>query len=96
MNTVICGKCEHSVNVDDCWCVIDTKRKSRSYECKKECLQRTSESKIEPIEIEIPSSMIETAEPIADWVTAYATQGIFQQISNWFNHRSGYERVKRE
>lgn len=94
MNTVICSKCEHTVNVDDCWCVIDTKTKARSYECKNVCLQQVAESKID---IEIPSTMTASTEVVEDWVSAYPTEGIFQRLSNWFyRSTSGYQRVKVE
>lgn len=95
MNTVICSKCEHTVNANNSWCVIDTKTKSRTYECKQECLQRLplpSESKVD---IEIPSTMIEPAAE--DWASSYPKQGIFQRITNWFYRSTwDYERVKLE
>lgn len=96
MNTVICVKCEHTVQIDSCWCVIDTKTKVRLYECMGECLRRPieiPEAKIEAIEVEIPSTML---QPVEDGIPAYPRQGILERITNWFYRPAGYERVKRE
>ncbi len=35
---VFCKHCEHEKDVDECWCVIDTKNKERYFECKVKCI----------------------------------------------------------
>lgn len=35
--TCICRICETTVEANTCWCVIDSAKKTRHYECKKEC-----------------------------------------------------------
>jgi hypothetical protein len=37
MTTVICEVCEKNVPQITCWCVIDTKNKTRHFECKINC-----------------------------------------------------------
>jgi hypothetical protein len=35
---VFCKHCEHEKDVDECWCVIDTRNKERYFECKVKCI----------------------------------------------------------
>ncbi len=35
---VVCKHCEHEKDVDECWCVIDTRNKERYFECKVNCI----------------------------------------------------------
>lgn len=102
MTTVICKHCEHTVPIDDCWCVIDTNTKIRFYECKKKCLITPAPTP-ETIEVQLEEiqSIAETIETelerqgrILDWIEAYPKQTFFQRVRNWFSTPSGYTKVK--
>ena len=90
---VYCKFCEHQKDLNDCWCVIDTKTKSRTYECKVKCIQ----PKQTPV-LSKEESGVREPEPvqrdILDWSEFYAKESFFTQIVNWFRSPSGYTKVK--
>lgn len=101
MTTVVCKHCEHTVPVDTCWCVIDTKTKERFYECKVNCVQVAPTPETIQIQLDDIQTMadtierqLEATERTIDWVEAYPKRSFFQRVRNWFSTPSGYTKVK--
>lgn len=73
---VICKHCEHEKDADECWCVIDTVKRERYFECKVSCITipqradrigngiRDLEQKAE----EIQEALVEIDTAVDDWM----------------------------
>ena len=85
---VYCKVCEHQKNPNDCWCVIDTVKKTRHFECKVVC--------VKPAVIPEPSHEVRDPEDIQleEWSSAYPRQTIVSRVLNWFSTPLGYTKVK--
>ncbi len=91
MSTIQCAICKEDKSIDDCWCVIDSKTKSRYYECKKKCKPPI------PIEITIPSDTIQEEEELPE-VHDIPPKGLFERAMEWFTGKpnDGYTKMKVE
>lgn len=100
MTTVICKHCEHTVQADSCWCVIDSKTKTRYYECKANCLSlpppETIQIQLDEIQTmaDAIEEQIQRLDRVIETIEAYPRQTFFQRIRNWFSTPAGYTKVK--
>jgi hypothetical protein len=107
MDFVLCELCETKVSPLTCWCVIDTREKTRHYECKdtRSCKPKVKAPESAPVlapaslepapfEIEIPDDVIIRTETVPEWAEAYPRPTWFQRIRQWFSTPAGYTKVK--
>jgi hypothetical protein len=107
MESVIyfCEICKKVVSPLDCWCVIDTARKTRHYECKVNCapiivpppIPTPPPTNLEPFELEIKDESGESyiyTETVPEWAETYPRPTFFQRIKLWFQRPKGYSKVK--
>lgn len=83
---VYCKVCENQKDPNDCWCVIDTVKKTRHFECKVVCVKPAVSPESE---VRHPETL-----DVDEWSPAYPRQGIVTRVLNWFSIPSGYTKVK--
>jgi hypothetical protein len=109
MEPVLCEICKKIVSPLDCWCVIDTRQKTRHYECKDtvNCKPKVkppqptpapTSSEPAPFEIEIPDEELPDSymytDSVPQWAEAYPRPSFLQRIKQWFTNSPGYTKVK--
>jgi hypothetical protein len=104
MEPVLCEICNKSVLPETCWCVIDTRNKTRHFECKVNCKPSAPlraapaaappEPDPEPFEIDIPDDVIIRRETVPEWAEDYPRPTFIQRMKLWFTRPSGYTKVK--
>ncbi len=74
---VFCKHCEHEKDVDECWCVIDTRSKERYFECKVKC--------IVPVQPTIAARPQEKESEIRDTSETDITVEIDTAVEDWMD-----------
>ena len=86
---VYCKHCEHEKDVDDCWCVIDTRIKERYFECKIKCNIQAVISQKE----EESRGAIEIDTATEDWMDRIPKKTWIEWFSSFFG-LSGIRYIK--
>jgi hypothetical protein len=92
---VFCKHCEHEKNVDECWCVIDTRKKERYFECKVKCIvivPRVAVADVDPqVEKEYETrDALEIDTTVDDWMDRIPRQ----TWMDWFKSLFGLSGIR--
>ncbi len=107
MEPVLCEICKKVVSPLNCWCVIDTRQKTRHYECKDSFGCKPPNPRPEttpplldaaPFELDIPDEELPDSyiytDSVPQWAEAYPRPTWLQRIKQWFFTPPGYTKVK--
>lgn len=90
---VRCKHCQHENDVDEYWCVIDTKNKERYFECKKFCEKKWTSQEFFPKKEEEIRSVIEIDTAVDDWMDRIPRQTWVEWFKSFFG-LSGIRYIK--